>query len=332
MKIRASKQYYMTDFWHDADDIKLIRTGLLLGWPFGVEQQFEFGNRQFMRKEQSDFGWDWGPAFAPAGPWLPAYCIQLEHSAVHVRNVLIDVYRLGQRNNRIPDQNRPWVLNASIDYIGELAEPSSLSYVLQDSSNKTIHKGGLQNVKTSLGSISGDVEIPDGSVDLWWPTSLGPQNLYHVTIEIASDDGRLVSTQRRIGFRTIVLNQELVTDQQIDKGIAPGTNWHFEINGHPFYAKGSNLIPPDAFWPRVTVTKMRALFDSVISSRQNMLRVWSSGAYLPDFMYDMADEMGILLWSEFQFSDSLYPIDIEFLNNVFEEADYQVRRVNHHRR
>jgi beta-mannosidase len=30
-----------------------------------------------------------------------------------------------------------------------------------------------------------------------------------------------------------------------------------------------------------------------------MLRVWSSGAYLPDWIYDMADEMGILLWSEF---------------------------------
>ena len=29
-------------------------------WPFGVQQVFEFPNREFMRKEQSDFGWDWG--------------------------------------------------------------------------------------------------------------------------------------------------------------------------------------------------------------------------------------------------------------------------------
>lgn len=40
--------------------------------------------------------------------------------------------------------------------------------------------------------------------------------------------------------------------------------------------------------------------------------------------------MGILLWSEFEFGDALYPIDSEFLNNVKEEANYQVRRVNHH--
>ena len=29
-------------------------------WPFGVQTVFEFYNRWFIRKEQSDFGWDWG--------------------------------------------------------------------------------------------------------------------------------------------------------------------------------------------------------------------------------------------------------------------------------
>ena len=30
-------------------------------WPYGVEDLYEFPNRQYIRKEQSDFGWDWGP-------------------------------------------------------------------------------------------------------------------------------------------------------------------------------------------------------------------------------------------------------------------------------
>lgn len=33
-------------------------------WPYGVEIVYEFPNRQFMRKEQSDFGWDWGIAMS----------------------------------------------------------------------------------------------------------------------------------------------------------------------------------------------------------------------------------------------------------------------------
>lgn len=105
---------------------------------------------------------------------------------------------------------------------------------------------------------------------------------------------------------------------------------HFEINGHEFYAKGSNFIPPDAFWPRVTSTKIQQLFNSVIAANQNMLRVWASGAYTPDFIYDIADEKGILMWSEFEFGDALYPVDPGFIENVIEEATYNVRRANHH--
>lgn len=61
-----------------------------------------------------------------------------------------------------------------------------------------------------------------------------------------------------------------------------------------------------------------------------MLRVWSSGAYTPDFIFDIADATGILLWSEFEFGCALYPVDQPFLDNVADEAYYNVRRSNHH--
>lgn len=41
---------------------------------------------------------------------------------------------------------------------------------------------------------------------------------------------------------------------------------------------------------------------------------------------------GILLWSEFEFGDALYPVNHEFLENVYEEVNYQVRRINYHRK
>jgi len=44
----------------------------------------------------------------------------------------------------------------------------------------------------------------------------------------------------------------------------------------------------------------------------------------------MADEKGILLWSEFEFSDAVYPNTSEYLVNYEAEAYYQVRRVNYH--
>lgn len=299
-------------------------------WPFGVEQVFEFLNRQFMRKEQSDFGWDWGPAFAPAGVWLPAYVVQLPPSGIYVRNTLLDIYRHGQLNNLPPDQNAPWVVNASLDVLGTVPKSATLRLDIIDMSNTTIASGLLENVTVSGSTITGSVFVDGETCQLWWPNGLGPQILHYFKINVVDGGQTLASVTKRSGFRTIVLNMEPITEAQLAQGIAPGNNWHFEINGHEFYAKGSNFIPPDAFWPRVTETKMKQLLQSVIDGNQNMLRVWASGAYSPDFIYDFADEMGVLLWSEFEFGDSLYPVDSEFLANVKEEADYQVRRVNHH--
>ncbi|KAL9101422.1 MAG: hypothetical protein Q9163_003314 [Psora crenata] len=317
-------------------------------WPFGVEIVYEFPNRQFIRKEQSDFGWDWGPAFAPAGIWQPAYIIQLAaspnvSSELYIRNSDFDISRLGQLNNLPPNQDAPWLLNASLDCLGTLPPDAMLDYTIADSAtNATVSAGSLANITMLNSTITGTVLLDPSIYELWWPRGLGPQNLYNLTVTIKdSDNSTLGSVNRRTGFRTIkVLNMEAISEEQIAQGIAPGNNWsvnvyqpsftHFEINGHEFYAKGSNFIPPDAFWPRVTQTKMQQLFDSVTAANQNMLRVWASGAYPPDYIYDIADQEGVLMWSEFQFGDALYPVDQDFLDNVVEEATYNVRRVNHH--
>ena len=59
--------------------------------------------------------------FVPAGPWQPAWIVQLEDREVHIRNSLVDIYRQGQLNNLPPDQNQPWVVNASLDYFGDVS-------------------------------------------------------------------------------------------------------------------------------------------------------------------------------------------------------------------
>ncbi|KAK3338667.1 glycoside hydrolase family 2 protein [Lasiosphaeria hispida] len=301
-------------------------------WPYGVEVTLEFSNRQFMRKQQSDFGWDWGPGFAPSGIWQPAWAVQLAPGEVHVRNSMVDIYRVGQLNNLQPDQTKDWVLNASIDVMGELPTDAKFGYVIKDASTgAAVSAGELVNVTNHGDVISGAAILDATKYKLWWPNGLGAQNLYNVTISVVLLSGTpVVSLTKRTGFRTVLLYMGEVTDEEVAQGWGPGGHWHFEINGHPFYAKGSNFIPPDAFWPRVTPAKIRQLFDSAVRGRQNMLRVWASGAYSPDFMYDLADEMGLLLWSEFEFGDSLYPVDPAFLDNVRQEAHYQVRRVNHH--
>ncbi|KAJ6188574.1 Glycoside hydrolase superfamily [Penicillium mononematosum] len=179
-------------------------------------------------------------------------------------------------------------------------------------SGKVLKSGSLDNVVVSGQTITGNTIVDANAPSLWWPAGMGKQSMYNVTVTIQNEGQNLVSVTKRTGFRTIFLNRSNITDEQLAQGVAPGANWHFEVNGHEFYAKGSNLIPPDAFWPRVTEAKMQRLFDAVVAGNQNMLRVWASGAYLPDFI------------------DALYPTDQPFLDNVAAEVVYNVRRVNHH--
>lgn len=278
-----------------------------------------------------DNNFDHFRAFAPAGVWQPAYVVQLASSELYIRNAMLDIYRKGQLNNLPPDQTQPWVLNSSIDVLGSIPSGATMTIQIEDLNNVTIASGPLTNITAANSTIGGTFMLEGNSTELWWPNGLGPQNLYYITTSITGANNRtLAATTKRTGFRTIVLNMEPISKAQLDQGIANGNNWHFEINGHEFYAKGSNFIPPDAFWPRVTETKISQLFESVVAAGQNMLRVWASGAYQPDFIYDLADQYGILMWSEFEFSDALYPVTQNFLDNVKEEADYNVRRVNHH--
>ncbi|KAL6809887.1 glycoside hydrolase family 2 protein [Trichoderma camerunense] len=301
-------------------------------WPNGINEVYEIPNRWFVRKEQSDFGWDWGPAFVPVGIWQPAYLVQLAGpSAVYVKNSAFDLYRKGQLNNLPPYQTADWIFNASIDTVGTIPEGAQMRYTIIDlDSHDEVSCGNFSNVSNGGDVVTGITTLDASKYELWWPNGLGPQKLYNMSVEVTFEGKTIASVNKRMGFRTIVLNMEPISDLELSQGIINGSNFHFEINGNVFYAKGSNFVPPDPFWPRVTVEHIHEILSDVVDANQNMLRVWSSGAYSPDFMYDLADEMGILLWCEFEFSVSLYPVAPAFLENVRQEAVYQVRRANHH--
>lgn len=90
------------------------------------------------------------------------------------------------------------------------------------------------------------------------------------------------------------------------------------------------MVPLDVFWPDIDNTKVTQLFTLAKESNMNLIRVWASGAYLDDWIYDIADEMGLLLWSELEFTSSPYPATPGFLEEYEAEAYYNVRRINHH--
>ena len=166
--------------------------------------------------------------------------------------------------------------------------------------------------------------IPELGIDLWWPNGYGKQNLYNLKINCSSADFSIVKT-RNIAFRSVQLIQKPVLETS-DQGLT----FYFEINNVPVFFKGSNWIPMDVFQDRLNKTYLTWLLESVVEANMNVLRVWGGGEYETNEFYDIADQLGIMIWQDFMFACATYPTNYEFLDNVKQEIEYQLWRLSHH--
>jgi beta-mannosidase len=192
-----------------------------------------------------------------------------------------------------------------------------------------------ENCKISLGSFT--VNKPE----LWWPVGYGKQYLYDLTVKL--EDGQ--SLNRRIGFRSVKLIQSPITSSSqkekklmeeeqakeeatVKLGNSPSPAlFYFEINNIPIFMKGANFIPIDSFHSRVHHTDREYILKAAAEANMNMIRVWGGGIYQTDDFYNLADELGLMIWQEVMLACSLYPTNSEFLSEVHKEVEYQAIRL-----
>ena len=260
----------------------------------------------WVRKEQCNFGWDWGPMCVTCGIWRPIRLVGFDTARIEEVQV---------RQYHREDGTVALEVSASAGKTGQ-AELHAEVTVLFD--GETVAEASVE-LKDGEGELCLSVEDPQ----LWWPNGMGPQNLYTVTVELQDGAGETLDRkEKRIGLRRLKLIREP------DKW---GESFHFAANGIPFYAKGANWIPADVFQARVTEECYRDLLESASDAHMNMLRVWGGGIYEEDAFYDLCDELGICVWQDFMFSCAAYPADDpEFMRNCRLEFIDNVRRLRHH--
>ena len=82
------------------------------------------------------------------------------------------------------------------------------------------------------------------------------------------------------------------------------------------FLAGANLIPLQIFHSQNSPAGYRRLLEDAVDANMNMIRIWGGGLYQDDSFYDIADELGVLVWQEAMFACAQYPRDQAFLENV----------------
>ncbi len=272
----------------------------------GVPQAIPGGPH--LRKSPYQFGWDWGPQLPPIGIWKD---IHLEgYSEARLAEVHL---RQDHSDGKVIVEAR-----ITIEHWGEMQVSAVVR--ITTTNGEIIEK---EAAITMQGEVV--VKVPIPNPELWWPNGYGGQPLYQVEVSLIhkdpSKEGLLDLHRYQVGLRTIELRQQ--NDQW-------GRSFVFVVNGIPILCKGSNWAPADSFPTRITDEYLECLIRSAAETHQNMLRVWGGGFYEEERFYDLCDRYGILVWQEFIFSCSIYPLDDpEFTENVRLEVVENIRRLRH---
>ena len=167
-------------------------------------------------------------------------------------------------------------------------------------------------IGNGLFRADGSVRIEDPP--LWWPHTHGTPSLIDVSLVLETADFTTLLELGRTGFRSVAVDQQ--------KG-----RFTVVVNKIPIFCRGACWTPTDIIALSADSKSMRTTLIAAKEAGMNMLRIFGSMLYESDEFYKTCDELGIMVWQDFMFSNMDYPLtDPKFLASVVEEVNQFTRR------
>ena len=157
--------------------------------------------------------------------------------------------------------------------------------------------------------------------------------MYISEIKIKDPDGNISATKKQtLGFRRV----KLVMHEGAWNEIIPFPKtrnkppFTIEINGRSIFTKGTNWVNPEIFPGIITKKRYNELLDLALEANFNLLRVWGGGIVNKESFYELCNEKGILVWTEFPLACNNYISTPKYLEVLEQESESIIKRIRKH--
>jgi beta-mannosidase len=186
----------------------------------------------------------------------------------------------------------------------------------------TLHVGtesaalAVQPMDGGTVAIHGRALLPEAQH--WWPHTHGDQPRYNARLVLATSGGEVDVEFGPVSFR------------RVDVDTSDG-GFTVRVNDLPVFCRGACWTNANVTTLQGTPESYRHLLTLARDAGMNMLRIGGTMAYESDAFHDLCDELGIMVWQDFMFSNMDYPAaDALFMESVRREATQLLARLRRH--
>lgn len=260
------------------------------------------------------YGWDWMPRIVQVGIWDKVFIHSIKENSPNFEDLRVDI----SADKTIDIGNLKITANLNKEALLQSARITLIGSDGEKILNETI-SGKELNTGKSWNSLK---------IKKWWPNGAGDQPLYDLQITLLDQKGNSLKNEvKKIGFRNI--------DWIQTKGApADADPWICVVNNQPIFLQGVNWTPIRPNFADLQMEDYRERLQLYKDMGINTIRIWGGGFPEKEWLYDICDEMGILIWQDFPLSSSglenYPPESLEEIDAISKIATYYVKRLHHH--
>lgn len=235
-------------------------------------------------KPRFNYGWDWVPRIVQTGIWDNVYIHAEKAHTVSLEQIqIIAGADKNKESGTLSIKAFPNALALKGKVKIELLERNGRKVLEESFPAKDLYSTKIWNKL---------------AIKRWYPNGLGEQPLYDFKLVLIDENGiESQFMEKKLGFRNL--------EWLPCKGaVAEADPWICTVNNQSFFIQGINwtpILPNFADLKEEDYRKRLKIYQDI---GINTIRIWGGGFPEKDWLYDICDELGILIWQDFPLSSS----------------------------